>query len=184
MALGGVRLHVWEAFWANLAPSWRPKRLQNRGQDAKKSMLKNSAFSRGILESLGYGFWEVFGWFLGPKIHAKSDAKKNVREPFWLVKTNVLLMSALLQEKGFRAKIDEKLHVFGKLVFERILGGFWEGFGRPKTLIFQYFSCFFRSKIWNDIRKGKKSKKNVHKSYVAGFRGLDSGGPPPPGERI
>ena len=46
-----------------------------------------------------------------------------------------------------RAKIDEKSHVFLDVDFEDILGGFWEGFGRPKSLIFALFSSFFRCKI-------------------------------------
>ena len=57
------------------------------------------------------------------------------------------------------AKIDENLHVFWELVFERILGRFWEGFGRPKSFIFALFSLFFQCKIWSVIWKGKKSKK-------------------------
>ena len=39
----------------------------------------------------------------------------------------------------------EKIDVFWDFVFGGILGGFWEGFGRPKTLIFALFSMFFRS---------------------------------------
>ena len=27
--------------------------------------------------------------------------------------------------------------------FDRILGGFWEGFGKPKSSIFAFFPCFF-----------------------------------------
>ena len=45
------------------------------------------------------------------------------------------------QKKGkHRAEIDEKSHVFWDLDFERILGGFRAGFGRPKSLIFGIFS--------------------------------------------
>ena len=33
---------------ANLAPTWRPKTLQNRGRNPKKSMLKNNTFSAWI----------------------------------------------------------------------------------------------------------------------------------------
>ena len=78
----GASSLIFEAKMANLAPTWRPKRLQNRDRNLKKSMLKNSAFSRRILKSLGHGFRKVFGRFWGPKIHAKSDAKKNVGDPF------------------------------------------------------------------------------------------------------
>ena len=54
---------------ADLAPSWRPKRLQNRGQDAQKSMFKNSMFS-------GPRFGRVFGRLLGPKMHEKRKNEK------------------------------------------------------------------------------------------------------------
>ena len=39
------------------------------------------------------------------------------------------------------------------------MGGFWEGLGRPKSMIFAIFSLFFRCKIVNAIAKRKKSKK-------------------------
>ena len=45
-------------------------------------------------------------------------------------------------------KTDEKMNVFWDIDFGRILGGFWEGFGMPKSLIFAVFSMFFRYKIW------------------------------------
>ena len=41
----------------------------------------------------------------------------------------------------------EKFDVFGDLVFGGILEGFGEGFGRPKTSIFAFFSMIFRSKF-------------------------------------
>ena len=47
-----------------------------------------------------------------------------------------------------RTKTDAKLNVFWDIDFGRILGGFWEGFGMPKSLIFAVFSMFFRYKIW------------------------------------
>ena len=159
MALGGVRLHVWEAFWANLAPSWRPKRLRNRGQNAKKSMLKNNTFSRSIFGSPGHGFWEVFGWFFGPQIHAKSNLKKNIREPFCIVKTNTKSMSALLLQRLFEAKIDEKSFVSWNIAFGSVLEGFWEGFGRPKTLISHFFRHFFEANFKALFGRPKNQKK-------------------------
>ena len=89
------------------------------------------------------GFWMVFG----SQIHAKSNMKKNVREPFCTVKTNTKSMSALLLQRLFEAKIDEKSLVSWNIAFGSVLEGFWEGFGRPKTLIFALFSSFFRSKF-------------------------------------
>ena len=54
---------------AELAPSWRPKTLQNRGRNPKKSMLKNNTFSASILEGFGRRFGRVFGRFFGSKMH-------------------------------------------------------------------------------------------------------------------
>ena len=62
----------------NLAPSWRPKRLPNRGQGAKKSMLKTNTFLASIFEGFGPCFGRVFNRFFGPKIHAKSNLGKIV----------------------------------------------------------------------------------------------------------
>ena len=64
-----------------------------------------------------------------------------------------------------------------------ILEGFWEGFGRPKSSIFALFSQFFRCKILNATWKGKKSTQEVQQDADDGFLPLDSGGPPPAGER-
>ena len=113
----------------DLAPSWRPKSVQNRSQNAKKSILKNNMFSRSIFGSPGHGFREVFGSFFGPQSHSKSNLKKNVREPFCTVKTNTKSMSALLLQRLFEAKIDEKSLVCWNIDFGGVLERFWEGFG-------------------------------------------------------
>ena len=42
-------------------------------------------------------------------------------------------------------KTIEKSQFFGTIDFGAVLGGFGEGFGRPKSLIFAHFSMFFRS---------------------------------------
>ena len=130
---------------ADLAPSWRPKTLQNRPQNPKKSMLKNDALLASILGRLGGGFGLVFGRFSGPKIHAKSDLKKSVRQAKSIGKTNTKSMSALLRQRLFRAKIAEKSHVCWDIDFGGVLEGFWEGVVKPKSSIFTLFSMFFRS---------------------------------------
>ena len=48
---------------ANLAPTWRPKRGQNRGPSAKKSMMKAHAFLKSVFLSFGPRFGRIFGWF-------------------------------------------------------------------------------------------------------------------------
>ena len=82
-----------------------------------------------------------------------------------------------------KQKIDDKLHVFGDVDFENILGRFWEGFGNPKFLIFALFSMFFRSRFRSTLGKGKKSTQEAQQDGDGAFLPLDSGGPPPPGER-
>ena len=92
-------------------------------------------------------FGRVFDEFFGAKRHAKSDLKKSVRQAKSIGKTNTKSMSALLRQSIFSGKIDEKSHGFWDIDFNWILKGFWEGFGRPKSMIFAPFSLFFRCKI-------------------------------------
>ena len=125
---------------ANLAPSWMPKTLPNGGRNPKKTMLKNDTFLTSIFKGFGRRFGLVFGRFFGPKMHSKSDSKKSARQAKSIGKTNTKSMSALLQQSIFRAKFDEKSHVFWDVDFEWILERFWERFGRPKSLIFAIFS--------------------------------------------
>ena len=59
---------------ANLARTWRPKRLQNRGQDAKKSMLKTNTFWTSILEGFRHRFGRVFEKFLKRKTDENCES--------------------------------------------------------------------------------------------------------------
>ena len=135
---------------ANLAPSWRPKRVPNRGQNLQKSTLKNSTFSISIFSSVGPHFGRFFGRFFG----SKSD--ENLPNTF-LAKT-LKIVVFLRENRYFQsfednkdtktiAKKLEKFYVFGDLVFGGILGGFWKCFGTPKSSIFEFLSWFFRSKV-------------------------------------
>ena len=56
-----------------LAPIWRPKTLQNRGRNPKKSMLKNKPFLASIFQGFGPRFGRVLGWFFGPKMHENCE---------------------------------------------------------------------------------------------------------------
>ena len=116
-------------------------------------MLKNDAFLAPILRGFGRGFGEDFGRFFAPKIHANSDSKKSARQAKSIVKTNTKSMSALVQPSIFRAKINEKMHVFADIDFGGILEGFWEGFGRPKSMKFAIFSIKNGSKNCNAFWK-------------------------------
>ena len=105
-------------FLANLAPSWRPKTFQNRGRNPKKTMLKNDIFLTSIFKGFGRRFGVVFGRFFGIKMHSKSDSKKSAQQAKSIGKTNTKSMSALLQQSIFRAKFNEKSHVFWDIAFE------------------------------------------------------------------
>ena len=110
-------------------------------------MSKNNTFSASILEGFGGRFGRVFDTFFGPKMNAKADTVncvKSLQNTAW---AHVFLMLALATSIKIRAKIDEKSHVFWDVDFGGILGGFWEGLGRPKSSIFAHFSTFFRCKF-------------------------------------
>ena len=92
-------------------------------------------------------------------------------------------MLALATSIKIQAKIDEKSHVFWNFDFERILGGFWEGFGRPKSSIFALFSMFFRCHFSSAVRKSKKPTKMGQQDTESDFLELGSGDPQAPGER-
>ena len=51
----------------------------------------------------------------------------------------------------------EKIDVFWNIDFEGVLGGFGDGFGRSKSLIFAFFSRKNASKKQEDFWKAKKS---------------------------
>ena len=118
-------------------------------------MLKNNTFSASILEGFGPRFGRVFGRFFGPKMYAESDLEKSVRQAKNIVKTNRKSMSALLQQSTFRAKIDEKLHVFWDIDFGWTLGGFWGA----KILDFRTFFDVFSKHFFNSFLEGQKIAK-------------------------
>ena len=80
-------------------------------------------------------------------MHTKGDVQKNVLCPRNHSFNGSELMSASLQQSIFRAKIDKKSHACRDIDLGGVLGGFWEGFGRPKISIFACFSMFFQIKF-------------------------------------
>ena len=154
-----------------------------RAKIIEKSHVFGDVDFEWILEGFGCRFGRIFGRFLGPKMYAKSNLKKRTREPFCIGKTNTKSMSAFLQQSIFRAKFDEKSHVFWNIDFERILGGFWEGFGKPKSSIFALFSMFFRCHFSSAVRKAKKTTKMGQQDAESNFLTLGSGDPQAGGER-
>ena len=68
-------------------------------------------------------------------------------------------MLAFATNNKNQAKIGEKLHVFWDVDFGRILGGFWEGFGMPKTSIFALLGKFLGRLGRREGRRKKEGKK-------------------------
>ena len=56
------------------------------------------------------------------------------------------------------------MHVLEDIDFERILGGFGEGFGRPKSLMFAVFFVIFSMQNLECNLEGPKIEKNANKS--------------------
>ena len=63
------------------------------------------------------------------------------------------------------------------------MDGFGEGFGRPKSLIFVFFSMFFRCRFSSALPKAKKSSNMSHQDTESGNFGPGSDDPLAPGER-
>ena len=164
---------------ANLAPTWRPKRLQNRGPSLQKSILKNKMFLAPIFQGFGPRFGGIFGCFFEGQIH-------KICKNFLLVQTfKIALLSrrnANFQDIEVptkwkdRRKIGEKLHVFWDIDFEWILGGFGEGFGTAKSLIFLFFSVLFSMRSWEcnlNAKKTRKKRRIPKSGGMCGARGKD-----------
>ena len=109
-------------------------------------MLKNLTFSASILEGLGPRFGRDFGRFLGPKMHGNrknTNLAKTLKILIFLWEIDIFKVSSNNFFKKL-SKSSQNLHAFWGLDFGMVLGGFWEGFGRPKSSIFQFYSMFFR----------------------------------------
>ena len=105
-------------------------------------MLKNNTFSASILEGFGPRFGRVFGRFFGAKMHgncANMILAKTLK--IVLPSRRNANFQGIEDNKNAKnmTKNHEKINVFGDLGFGSVLGGFWKGFGRPKSSIFAVF---------------------------------------------
>ena len=162
---------------ANLAPSWRPKTLPNRGQNLKKSMLKINTFSASIFEGFGPRFGRVLGWFLEGKMH--ENRTNMLFAKTW--KTLIFLRENWYFQgfdawkyQRFGQQWHKKLSLLWNIDLGWIFEGFWDGFGKPKSFIFQLFSTFFWSWILKGVLKAKiweKNAKRTRESLILGRAG-------------
>ena len=122
-------------------------------------MLKNEAFSTSILEGFRPRFGRAFERFLKRKMNAFRKCESILlreNQYFQGFEDNT---NAKTMVKNF-----EKIDVFWDFVFGGILGGFWEGFGRPKSSIFALFSMFFRCHFSSALRKAQDSDFGGHEN--------------------
>ena len=92
------------------------------------------------------GFFHIFSLLHVPT-NTQCRYARNATKP------QFLLGFKHFEEKAHEAensqnkqKFDEKMHVLCYIDFEGILDGFWEGFGKPKPMIFAIFSRKIGSK--------------------------------------
>ena len=74
------------------------------------------------------------------------------------------------QKPKNQAKINKKMHVFCDVVFAWILEGFWDGFGKRKSLIFAFFWNIFSIQIDIKLKLAKKCKEKRKLVPPAGGR--------------
>ena len=122
----------------NLAPSWRPKRLPNRGQDAKKSMLETNTFLASIFEGFGPRFGRGFGRFFGPKMDENCEnaiLAKRLKLLIFLMENWYFQGFEVLSFETCNRNCAQKSHVFWDIDLEGFWEGFWKGFGKVCRLI-------------------------------------------------
>ena len=106
--------------------TWRPKTLQNRGQNLKKWRSKNNMFADSILSWFRGGFGEVFERFFV----CKNDPNRktwNIENPY---KTLAVRTEFQYRRIKKRRKINAEFDKNGMFFLASILDGFEVGFGR------------------------------------------------------
>ena len=109
-------------------------------------MLKINTFSASIFEGFGPRFGRVLGWFLEGKMH---ENRTNMH--FAKTWKTLICLRENWYFQGFDAwkyqrfgqQWHKKLSLLWNIDLGWIFEGFWDGFGRPKSFIFQLFSVFF-----------------------------------------
>ena len=110
-------------------------------------MVKSNTFLASIFKGFGphfgeflVGFFDMFSLLYAPT-NTQCRYARNATKPQFLLGFKHFEEKAHKAENNHnKPKIDEKIHVVGDIDFEAILDGFWEGFRKPKFLIFAIFS--------------------------------------------
>ena len=125
-------------------------------------MLKINTFSASIFEGFGPRFGRVLGWFLEGKMH--QNRTNMLFSKTW--KTLIFLRENWYFQgfdawkyQRFGQQWHKKLSLLWNIDLGWIFEGFWDGFGRPKSFIFQLFRCCLNVKFWKVFWKQKFEKK-------------------------
>ena len=135
------------------------------------------------MDGFSVGFSEIFSSLRARTVSYCCNARNTTKAQFLLCFKHFAASAHKAKNNLNSPKIAEKTHIFGNIVFERILEGFWMGFDRSKTFIFAFFSMFFRCHFSSTVRKAKKSTKMGQQDTESDFLGLGSGDPQAAGER-
>ena len=127
-------------------------------------MLKINTFSASIFEGFGPRFGRVLGWFLEGKMH--ENRTNMLFAKTW--KTLIFLREnwyfqgfEIWKYQKFWQQWHEKLSLFWNINFGWILEGFWEDFGRSKTLIFAFFFDVVSMLKLEGVLKRQRSQKKI-----------------------
>ena len=92
------------------------------------------------MEGFFVGFFDIFSLLHVPT-NTQCRYARNATKPQFLLGFKHFEENAHKAENNQnKQKIDEKMQVLWDIDFEGILNGFGEGFGRPKSMIFAFFS--------------------------------------------
>ena len=148
---------------ANLAPSWRPKSLPNRGRNPKKSMLENNTFFASILDGFGPRFGRVFNRFFGAKGMPKAIWGK-VWKANKTLRGRTFFWCWLLQQASKFEQKSMKNHMF---FGTSILKAFWKDCGQVLEGQNHWFFAFLEEKseanfkvLFERPKNRKKNSKN------------------------
>ena len=85
-------------------------------------------------------FFDIFSLLYVPT-NTQCRYARNATKPQFLLGFKYFAEKAHKAENNQnKQKIDKKMQVLWDIDFEGILNGFWDGFGRPKSMIFAFFS--------------------------------------------
>ena len=134
-----------------MSPTWLhlggPNPSKIEPETRKKRCSKTTRFwhrflkaSDLILGGFWVGFFDIFSLLYVPTNTQCRYARNSTKPQFLLGFKHFQLKAHKDDNNQNKPKIEEKMQVLWDSDCEGISAGFWEGFGRPKSMIFAIFS--------------------------------------------